>query len=198
MEVSKFVELPFVWKNQQRNAASSPLPLITSPASTFGWKKRPEASFQLFPHLQFLERVIFKMLHCWPIIMRNICLKQSYCFFLLQLFAGKVAAAVSPPINVSTGLKRKERYLRSKALLENVKRKKRKDSVSWMTWSTIPRSGWKLLLASSHFVQQCSWAARGSRSRPVLRAPASSSLPCPPVQVMMMMMMMGKRRNKED
>ena len=58
--------------------------------------------------------------------MRNICLKQSYCFFLLQLFAGKVAAAVSPLINVSTGLKRKERYLRSKALLENVKRKKEK------------------------------------------------------------------------
>ena len=34
-----------------------------------------------------------------------------------------------------------------------------------------------------HAFFQCSWAARGSRSRSVLRAPASSSLPCPPVQV---------------
>ena len=34
-----------------------------------------------------------------------------------------------------------------------------------------------------HAFPQCSWAARGSRSRSVLRAPASSSLPCPPVQV---------------
>ena len=86
VEVSKCVELPFVWKNQQRNAASSPLPLITSPASTFGWKKRPEASFQLFPHLQFLERVIFKMLHCWPIIMRNIRLNIGRTILLFFFF----------------------------------------------------------------------------------------------------------------